>query len=244
MLVCPVQQKRAAAVTISIPTPSLHFLLNEASGNFLETIAGLDLTVTNAPGAASGIVSGCRTFASASAQYATRADDAAFQLASTETLGCWLYVVSNGTNQFILGRDIASAGVAPDYLLRYQNGTNSVEFAYRRGVSTFHGPITVIPTVSFSTWYCVAVKWDGTSLYYSVNGAAWAVGTAAANPPLSNASATPIIGANRGSGSPGVYFNGRMDMVTYWKGTLLTDAEIATFYNAGAGHEYFAGAWN
>lgn len=231
---------------VVIPAPTLHFPMNEASGNALETIASLDMTAVSAPGTDTGVVGTSRLLVSATPRYFSRADNAAFQLGSVHTIGLWFYIVADsGSDQYLLGRDtLATAGSTnQDYLLRYEKATQKILFSYRYGSSLWHNNIEVASGIALTTWYCLGVKLDGTAVYGSLNGSSWVSGLSTTDAPVSGVN-TPTIGIVRSlSGTAQRGWNGRIDIVTHWKGTGLTSAEFAAFYNAGAGHEYSAGVW-
>jgi hypothetical protein len=245
MLVSPVYVVQPSG--IAIPAPTLHFPCNESAGsNLLETIASLDMTQFNSPGATTGIVSGCRTFIRTTAHAFRRTvDDAAFQLASSQTIGLWVYLTTSVGLEYILARDVSTGGPGGgDYYLWFDSTGNALKFSYRY-LTTNYYTITIASGLSTATWYCVGVKWDGTNLYASLNGAAWGGAVSAPNAPITDATNLNIVGANKvATASFGNLLNGRVDVLTYWKGLLLSDAEIAQFYNSGAGREYFSGAWH
>lgn len=221
--------------------------MNEASGNALEAVSGLDMAAVNAPGATTGVINGARSFVSGSSQYFTRADDVAFQLGASGTIAVWVYIADKTLQRGILGRGPGSAGVQ-DYYMAYINGapgpsTDRIIFFYRySGGNTTNRTIVVSPTAS--TWYLCAVKWDGANIYVSANGAAWSNTGAETHAPISNGSAVPAIGAGVAVGPTfNAFMNGNLDALTHWKNTLLSDTEIATFYNAAAGHEFNGTIW-
>lgn len=227
-----------SASSIDIPTPTLHYRMNEGSGNALETIAGLDMTDNNTVTSAAGIVSTARQFTVANLEYFTRADDNAFHLDTTGAIGVWVYLDSVTGQHYFLSHNIGN-GVA-SYAF-FANGS-TIQFYYKNNVSSYLRNVLV--GASINTWYCLMAKWDGANLYSSVNGAAWGTGQAATVAPVTVASAVPWIGAiSTGAGGVTGHMAGRIDIATWWKGILPTDAQVANFYNSGAGHEYNGSAW-
>lgn len=235
MIVVPIQQVRVSAHVISIPNPTLHYQLNEASGNAIEVVSGLDMTQHNSPGAVTGIVNGARSF-NGSNQYFDHAVDAAFALDTTETIAFWVYLNSLASTQICVERAVPAGNV--DWHIFYVTGLN----VFRIGIRTSGSTLTFFdspsgPTVS--TWHAVAVKWDGSNLYWSIDGAAW-TGSAFTSTPLTSGTARAYMGTLQAAAN---WLNGYLDAVTFWKGTALTSAEIADFSYGGVGHEFNGTIW-
>jgi len=227
---------------ITIPTPTLFFNCNEGSGNLLETVSSLDMTDFNTVGATTGIVSGCRSFIRTNSECFFRAsDNAAFQLQSTGSIVLWVYVTSSTGVQYFVARDKNNSG--GDYHIWFDSSGNTLKFNYRY-LTTNYFTITIASGISTGTWYCIGVKWDGVNIYSSLNGAAWGGAVSAIVAPITDATFTPIFGGRRVTGSLGDCVNGRMDIISFFNGILLTDAQISQFYNSGSGKEYSGGVWS
>lgn len=214
--------------------------MNEASGNALDAVSGLNLTAFANPGAVPGVKGGARSFVSASSQRFNHADHASLQLAATETIALWVKFSSLSAVQAIVRREVTGT---TDFEILYWQPTNEIQCSYRYAGGSF-SRVVLVSGVVVNTWYCVGVKWDGANIYKSLNGANWTALAAYANAPANSASAITTVGASVLTGTPSAFLDGMMDALTWFKGVGLSNAEIAAFYNAGAGAEFDGTNWS
>ena len=94
---------------------------------------------------------------------------------------------------------------------------------------------TIISGLSTNTWYWLYWSVDGSNLRYSVNGAALSTGGSISS--YAGYGYKFEIGNWSGTGLTGRFWNSLIDEVTYW-GEMLTQDEIESIYNSGAGLAY------
>jgi hypothetical protein len=227
-----------AAPALDLPAPTSFWQMNGTTVE-MDTVGPNVLAASaSIPGSAAGKVGLARQFVAASTQYLTANDQASLQLNTASSLAFWVYLTSKTTSRILVfkGNNQSTAGL--EYEFRFDQPDNRFEFEFcTTTLGDFTGWIQSNPQVN--TWYCLAAKWDGTNVYTSVNGGAF---TPAAAAGLPRTTAGPFrLGV--GDTAVGQYHDGLLDAVSLWKGVLLTNAQVANFYNLGLGAEYASGAW-
>lgn len=212
------------------PSPLLtglihHWKLDETSGNRVATVGGLDMAVYNTVGYDVGILGNCATFAGAS--NALRNVGGRISLAVTgATVAGWIKL-ANTDRAAIL----SSNNMTFDWQLVHY-GSGSWRFYVFDSVS---GNSVAIDTTasSLDAWHFVCGRYNASTkkAEISVDGSAWALGSALSNEPIA-ASGDPYI--NRSGGSYGTC---AIDSVSVWS-RYLSDAEVVSLRNGGAGLEY------
>jgi hypothetical protein len=212
-----------------------HYALDEASGNAIATLGGLDLTAVNAPGATTGKVSGARAISSSGTKCFTRADDVLFRQGSYDfALGFWVNPTTVGADQALISKDGSTTG----WHTRFTSA-NKILFISRQAGGADYGRVTSTTALSASTWSYVLLGVDFASalVFVSINAGAFdtAVGTGTPGPGTANFE----LGRNPSAGE--TVFTGALDEVTIFKPTGIASlrAEMASrLYNGGAGLAY------
>jgi len=88
--------------------------------------------------------------------------------------------------------------------------------------------------LSTGTWYYFVARFDGTNYKISHNGTSG--GSATGNPIGVPAASDVLRLASSDSGTKSG-FNGRLSMVSWYKGVALSDSEVTAHYNSGSGRE-------
>jgi hypothetical protein len=211
---------------------------DEASGNLLDaTASGNDLTATNAPGTAAGIIGTSRTFARASSQKFSIASNASLLVGDIDfTWSCWVYITTADavTGLINKGDDTNGAPSTNAFALAFNdNYSNAFEWRVLDGTTDVAG-ITVFGSCSTNTWYFVMGWHDsvnnlvGISVNDTSTTSSWTTGVV-------DSSSFPLqMGKAYGSTR---YLTGRLDEIGFWK-RVLTSGERTQLYNSGAGLAY------
>lgn len=230
------QEPTTMALTDSL---AAYYKLDESSGNAIDVLGTSDLTASaSAPGATTGKVGGCRTFAAASSQMFSRADNAALSTGDIDyTLAMWVYLASKpvATMDMLSRYDVLNLALR-EYLFVWNAISDRFEFY----ITNTGGSNNVVTANNFGapstgTWYFVVAWHDaaGNTVNISVNNGT-ANSAATTMSPSDTAVATTLGGR---TGIATRYWDGRLDEVGFWK-RVLTAAERTTLYNGGAGLSY------
>lgn len=213
--------------------------MDEASGNLIDAhTGGRTFTVTNAPTATTGKINGCRVFASGSAQYASRADEAALEPGAAFTFATWIYQPGSiASDQDIWNK--WGGGGGPILETNNDGGGNLKMFH----TSSDSDKISTSGLgMVADTWYHVIVRYDGSAgtdalrMRIRVNGsdqtltfAGAAVGSSFADNAVAHYMCYwPTLGR---------FGNFRLDQTAFWQQTL-SDADCDAIYNSGSGLAY------
>ena len=129
-------------------------------------------------------------------------------------------VISNRQNHHIL--EITAAGLAKITL-------------YYSGAPAFI--IQTSDTLVADTWYTVAVSWDGSDIYIYLDDADNVDDDTASGTALDSVANSLYIGATQ---VPGDYFDGMIEMISYYSKALTTD-EVNAVMESVNGIKYLAG---
>lgn len=205
--------------------------LEEASGTREDAHGSNDLTDNNTVGSATGKVDIGASLLRANAEYLSRADPASLRFGNTDfTLALWVYPTLSFTGHGYMGK-YNSAAPATEYVI-YANP--KPRFAVSANGSSFGDEVVGASDLTLDTWHFIVAWHDaaGNTINISPDGAtpvskAWAsgVGTSSADFTLGRF----YTGTD--------YMNGRLDECAAWS-RVLTAAERARLYNAGAGMAY------
>lgn len=236
--VAPPVPEEAPPVASSLLTDLIsYWTLDEASGTRFDSHGSNDLTDNNTVTSAAGKLGDAAQFTVANGEYLSVADNASLDLTTAMTLAGWVYADS-----------LISAYIAS----KWDYGTNGAW-----GFKMQSGPLQAYITdslgdvgsnvgegstsLSVSTWYHVALVYDGTQtgnanrLKLYVNGAAETVsfsGAIAAS--LQNSSADLRLGR---LGAVDQNWDGRMDEFGLW-GRALSEDEVDELYGSGTPPAY------
>jgi hypothetical protein len=225
---------------LSIPAPTVFWNMDAASGTETDVVGGIVLSDNNTVTSAAGKVGTARQFTNANSEYFNTADAAALQLGTASTLGWWFYLDSKTSFRTFFHKGTGNNTTDTEYQSLYHSGNNRLESSFLDSSSNQYFATNTLSNPSTATWYCVLVRWNGSHIATSLNGAAFVNGDAAAVYPRTTAGDFRI-----GSREPssGLFMDGRIDGFTLWKGTALSDAQASAFYNGGAGAAYAGGIW-
>ena len=204
------------------------FKLDETSGGLIELVGGLDLTELGTIGSVTGKVGNARSF-NFSDSRATRSNNSAFQLGDIDwTHVGWAYPTSFsfGIRGTIVAKTDTTSSAEWETFFQ-TDGTLRCQF---------NGNATSSNTASLNTWNFWAVRYNAASDELNVR-----LGTTYTNFTSMPASPTDTtafwIGGETTSGSPYLLFSGYLDEMFGWK-RRLSDTELDTIYNGGAGLAY------
>ena len=214
-----------------------YWRLDEASGNAIDSFGSLDLTDTNTVGSGTGhVAAAARDFEVGSAEYFTRADEAAFEVGAQSWSACgWINHESTPASHHNLISKFdanADAGSGRGWKLHVDSG-NALVVVNKDGTNST--TLTHGTALSSATWYFVAGGYDASvsKNWCSVNAGTRALGSVVA---ISHNDETYSFRIGRVvNGSAGVYWDGLMEQWGLWIGRVLTDVELTYIYNAGVG---------
>jgi hypothetical protein len=199
--------------------------LEEASGTRNDSHGSNHLTDVNTVGSTTGKVGTAADFEAGSSECLIRTDNTDLSTGDIDfTWAFWINPESTGSFPVILSKGIAGAGNR-EYLA-YIDGSAKI-FWEVNGAS-----ITTAGSVSTSTWHFVVGWHDATNNLVGVS--------------LDDTSATAADGGGvdgsadfelGASTTQGLYFDGLIDQVGFWK-RVLTAGERTALYNSGAGLSY------
>jgi len=216
---------------------SAQYKLNEASGNFLESVGSLDLTAVNAPGSATGLVNNCRTFNGTNYGARTLASGSALDPAGVNySFSCWFWLTAaTGTRQIFSQREQFS-GTANLYLILRMEATTLKLYS---GNGTGNFDVYTIGTPSTGAWHHFAGAFTNSTKTwrYRFDGGS-VVSTGAGSYAPTSQGGTGIFKTAIGGETAELWDNGgKIDVCKYWKSTVLSDALLLSDYNSGAGVE-------
>ena len=118
-----------------------------------------------------------------------------------------------------------------EWLVWFNNSTHKVRFSVSATGNTATTVDSATAIANTTSWYFVAVGWDGTNIKVSVNGGPYA--TASFAGPVFNGGGSNFVLGSENGGNP---WFGQIDEVAIWIGRNdLTISEVQQLYNNGAG---------
>ena len=118
-----------------------------------------------------------------------------------------------------------------EWLVWFNSSTHKVRFSVSATGNTATTVDSTTALTNTTSWYFVAVGWDGTNIKISVNGGPYA--TASFAGPVFNGGGSNFVLGSENGGNP---WFGEIDEVAVWIGRSdLTISEVQKLYNNGAG---------
>ncbi len=212
-----------------------YWALDEASGTATDLVASLALADNGGVTTAAGKVSTARSFASASSQYLSVADNATVSMGDIGfTIRAWVYLTDKSVTRSIVSKWTSGSY---EYVLYYDSSgdkfscfvTNNGAFGASANVAD-----TTLGSPSLNTWYQIHFWHDATNNLVGISTNAGTAVTTSYSSGVFNGTAAFKIGSHDG----GSYWSGRIDEVAIWKNRVLTLAERILDYNGGSGWDY------
>jgi hypothetical protein len=208
--------------------------LDEASGDALDAHGSNTLTANNSPGAASGVISGCRTF-NGTNQFFSADSSASLEFGDTDFMICgWLNIASNATNQSAIGKWDTNS--KREYRLSYSTVADRFRFEVSPdGTNQVTVSANVLGSPSTSTWYWVVGYHSAAAneIGISVNNGTFTTATHSTGIYVSNAAFR--IGNLVTAGSN--LWNGSIDQCLAFN-AIKSAGDLTSIYNSGSGLAY------
>ena len=172
-------------------------------------------------------------FTSANSEWLSHASNASLQTGDVDfTITGWVYFDSAATMVLVEKEDAGGN----EYRLA-KNGAGQIEFTVWVAATP---KVATTSALSLSTWYFVVAWHDATGNTVNIqidNGTAVSTATGGSL----GAATTAAVQVGRKYDST-LYYNGRIDELTFWK-TVLTPGEKTSLYNSGGGLGYAAAVY-
>lgn len=213
-----------------------YYPLNEASGDAIDAVAGLNLADQNTVGSGTGIVEAtARDFELSNSEYFSVADNATLSMGNIDfTICAWLKFESKGANAVMIIKGTSSEG---EYVLEYLTSIDRIRLTLVPGGGWSGLDSAVADTLgspSTGVWYFVVGWYNAATDVISISVNDGAVDTKAG---YAGGAADKAADFAIGGYASGSYFDGLMQGVGLWK-RILTSAEITELYNSGSGRTY------
>jgi hypothetical protein len=213
-----------------------YWKLDESSGNAIDAHDDNDLTQTNDPGTATGILNDARDFERGSSELFSIADNDDLSVGDIDfTISAWVKLENKAADEMVIAAK--SSGSQGDYFLEYNNDADRFRFLVFTGLG-FSGSASVLADTLGSpaeaTWYFVVAWHDAAAntLNIQVNNGT-ADTTSHSGGVNNNAGTLFFVGGDPFTN----YWDGLIDEVGFWKRTL-TSGERTSLYNSGSGLAY------
>ncbi len=214
-----------------------YWKLEEASGARADEVGGNTLTDDNTVTQAVGKLGNCGQFTRANSEQLSHVDNASLSVGDIDfTWAGWVYADTLTNNSGILGK----WGTNNEYALWYYN-LSSLGLTFMFSVVDGSGGTTHLRAASAGapatgTWYYIVAWHDSVANTINIQVNNGTVDSTAHTTGVRDGTNAFSVG-NYASGSAGIYWDGRIDSVGFWK-RVLTAAERTSLYNSGAGLEY------
>lgn len=201
--------------------------LDEASGTRVDSSGnGYDLSVGgSAVSSAAGKLNNAASFDGSTVNWLGRANPALALSGGAVTISAWVKLNSVSADMGIVGK-YAGGGLADGYKLYFDEGFN--RFVFRQADSNGPNEDQIVSTVPVivDVWYHIVCGYDSTNHFIAING-----GVRELDDGLQSTNTAHEF--KIGNDSDGMTFDGLIDEVGIWIGTVLTDQQIAALYNSG-----------
>jgi hypothetical protein len=222
----------SVAAAPSITAPTAYWNLGESSTRLdqVTSPASCDLAKSGSIGSVAGLIGNASQGASVSVLHNTSAPSKMDPGANPWSM--WGWVKPNGTEDLLGLGQVNNGGFIASYdgvksaltVVMYQDFEDSVT------LSTGNGSMTNL------AWNFIAIWWDGTKLWASVNNG---TPVSAVSSQMGAVSQMAILGTSS-TFSPSTI----MDEFAFWNNHAVTSAELTAGYNSGSGRTYtVAGGW-
>lgn len=211
---------------------------NEASGAFLDSIGGYDLTVVNSPGSATGLVGNCRTFNGTNYARLNLVNSSALDPVGVDySFSVWFWHNGAAGTRQIFGQREAGSGSGKLYnILRME----SASLKLYSGAGTGNNfDVYTIGTPSSGAWHHFAgsFKVSTKTWRYRFDGGSVVSAGAGSYAPTSKGGTGTFYTAIGGETLELFDNGGKIDCTKYWRNVALSDALLLSDYNSGAGVE-------
>lgn len=203
---------------------------DEASGNLLDAIGGVDLVAEGSPGSATGILSGCRTY-DGSTQYFHASNNTVISPGDTDwSFYVWFYATSFSANRQVFSKRNANAN--PEYTFWCNTSARPIWGIGGTGTDQTWGS-----AISTNNWHLACLRHSATSNQkgMSIDGSAFVTSN------TSGAALTysvPLRVGAKNSAPVIEFFAGSIDEIGFAPGYLINDSDAALIWNGGAGLAY------
>ncbi len=229
-----------------------YWKLNESSGNATDSVGVNTLTNTGTVTYGAGLISNCATFASGKYLSVADASQTGLNFTTALTFSVWVYIdtaITDGNRYGLITKTYNAENRGYEFFYA-RNGSNYRIYVYL-GSSNSNWVLPAITSTNLGTaaWHHIVFRYDGSlsgdaRFKYTVDNVAKTLESVATlgsfTGTIDASSLEFILGHRTTSIQP---LLGKLDEVGVWS-RALTDAEITTLYNAGAGLTYPFGATN
>jgi len=214
-----------------------YWKLDESSGNAADSVASNTLTNNNTATFVAGKINNGTDLESDSFQYFSIADasQTGLDLSGDLSFSMWIKAesLSASTERPLISKRVG-ADNQRSYHFKLGSSGSGIGLLWYTDGSTIGGNLSVAWTPSTATWYHVAVTKSSTTAKFYIDGAQQGTDQTGSNATIFNGTAPFELGAFVDSPE---YWDGIIDEVGVWS-RALTDAEIISLYNSGAGLSY------
>lgn len=154
------------------------------------------------------------------------------------SISAWVFCLGSGTDNNILSYTQGTVGGGLAFIFTFSTATNEMTFYISTNGSTVETFATGAATITDNAWHHVVVTYSTTTdkaIIYIDNTKYTMPGTYTADIVAQTGGAF-YIGDN---GADAAVFAGGIDELAYWKGRILSDADVAELYNGGDGLSYY-----
>lgn len=215
-----------------------HWKLDEASGNALDAHGTNTLTETSGTiGSAAGKVGNARDFEAGDTEYFELSDNTDLSTGDVNFhVACWVWAETLTNFPVIAHKGWQTANdVNKEWVLFYDTTAARFTFSKMVGTTLVNAVANNFGVASVSTWYRLDAWHDADNNVIGIavnNGTA---NTTATSTGVNNGNRAFQVGA---SSSQGLYWDGLIDELSFYKHRVLSSAEIAVPYNSGNGLAY------
>lgn len=207
-----------------------HWKLNETSGIRADSHGANSLADNNTVTSAAGQIGNAASFASASSEWLSIADNASLSIGLNTNFAFagWVKLTTKAATMAILGKASGGAGTF-EYELIYNNGSDRFDWFMSNGSALTNVAATSFGSPSTATWYFFFIGYDAATQKSFIQINNGTMNESATHTGAQNGTNGFALGAQSAAG--GEYLNGQMDSVWFWKGRIPTVNEITEIYS-------------